>query len=67
MARGKGRVAPKPDKANLPEKICPVCQRPFSWRRKWARDWEQVRYCSDACRRAARHDELKGGTMDLPA
>ncbi|WP_222546503.1 DUF2256 domain-containing protein [Asaia lannensis] len=51
MARGKGRVAPKPDKANLPAKLCPVCHRPFSWRRKWARDWDRVRYCSDKCRR----------------
>ncbi|WP_076574528.1 DUF2256 domain-containing protein [Aeromonas sp. RU39B] len=35
----------------LPEKMCPVCQRPFRWRRKWARDWESVRYCSERCRR----------------
>ena len=34
-----------------PSKTCPVCQRPFEWRRKWARDWDQVVYCSDACRR----------------
>jgi len=39
------------NKQNLPEKICPHCQRPFVWRKKWARDWENVRYCSDACRR----------------
>jgi hypothetical protein len=37
-------------KQNLPEKICQQCQRPFAWRKKWARDWESVRYCSDACR-----------------
>ncbi|GGJ79902.1 DUF2256 domain-containing protein [Deinococcus aquiradiocola] len=35
-------------------KVCPVCGRPFSWRRKWARDWPQVLYCSDRCRAAAR-------------
>ncbi|MFQ2071837.1 DUF2256 domain-containing protein [Aeromonas veronii] len=39
-------------KPHLPEKICPVCQRPFSWRRKWARSWEEVRYCSERCRNA---------------
>ena len=32
------------------EKNCVICQRPFQWRRKWARDWEHVKYCSDACR-----------------
>ena len=34
----------------LPEKLCAACARPFAWRKKWARDWEQVRFCSDACR-----------------
>lgn len=23
----------------------------MAWRRKWARDWAQVRYCGEACRR----------------
>jgi len=35
----------------LPEKICQTCGRPFVWRKKWAKDWEQVKYCSDRCRR----------------
>ncbi|RVT97930.1 DUF2256 domain-containing protein [Rhodovarius crocodyli] len=38
-------------KPHLPEKPCAACGRPFAWRRKWARDWENVRHCSDACRR----------------
>ncbi len=37
-------------KSDLPEKLCVVCGRPFVWRRKWAKVWEAVRYCSDACR-----------------
>ncbi|MEE4350023.1 MAG: DUF2256 domain-containing protein [Pacificimonas sp.] len=37
-------------KADLPAKTCPVCQRPFVWRKKWERDWENVVYCSKACR-----------------
>ncbi|TNE60394.1 MAG: DUF2256 domain-containing protein [Bacteroidetes bacterium] len=37
-------------KQHLPQKICPVCGRPFSWRKKWAREWEQVKYCSKRCR-----------------
>ena len=43
-------------KLNLPSKICVACARPFAWRKKWARDWEEVRYCSQRCRR-----EAKGG------
>ena len=41
-------------KANLPTKVCPVCGRPFSWRKKWEKSWEEVRYCSERCRRAAK-------------
>jgi hypothetical protein len=37
-------------KLNLPEKICIACQRPFTWRKKWERNWEEVKYCSDRCR-----------------
>ena len=36
----------------LPVKTCAACGRPFTWRKKWAASWEQVRYCSDACRSA---------------
>lgn len=39
-------------KAYLPSKICQTCARPFTWRKKWERDWDQVRYCSDRCRSA---------------
>ena len=32
-------------------KSCASCGRTIEWRAKWARDWDDVRYCSDACRR----------------
>ena len=35
------------------DKLCARCGRPFDWRKKWARDWEQVKFCSDACRRGS--------------
>lgn len=38
-------------KAFLPSKLCPVCQRPFVWRKKWAKVWHEVKYCSERCRR----------------
>ncbi|PZX51161.1 hypothetical protein LX76_03202 [Cereibacter changlensis] len=37
-------------KADLPSKLCATCGRPFAWRKKWARDWEAVKHCSDRCR-----------------
>lgn len=38
-------------KSQLPTKICEICGRPFTWRKKWERDWDQVKYCSERCRR----------------
>ena len=35
----------------LPTKVCQTCGRTFSWRKKWERTWDDVRYCSDLCRR----------------
>ncbi|MBJ7550975.1 DUF2256 domain-containing protein [Marinomonas ostreistagni] len=37
-------------KPHLPSKQCPVCQRPFAWRKKWAKCWDEVKYCSERCR-----------------
>ncbi len=37
-----------------PPKTCVVCGRTIIWRKKWARDWAEVKYCSDACRRRAK-------------
>lgn len=52
MAKGGRRNAngQAPRKADLPSKPCAACGRPFAWRRKWARDWEAVKFCSDRCR-----------------
>jgi hypothetical protein len=44
----------QPTKKDMPSKVCAACERPFTWRKKWARDWEYVKYCSDACRSAGR-------------
>ncbi|WP_138434192.1 DUF2256 domain-containing protein [Winogradskyella algicola] len=38
-------------KQHLPIKICPICERPFTWRKKWAKNWDNVKYCSEKCRR----------------
>lgn len=38
-------------KSDLPSKICQTCGKPFDWRKKWAKVWDEVKYCSDRCRR----------------
>ncbi|MET0865837.1 MAG: DUF2256 and DUF3253 domain-containing protein [Nakamurella sp.] len=41
-------------KSALPTKTCLVCGRTVTWRKKWARDWAEVKYCSDGCRKRAK-------------
>ena len=47
-------------KGDLPSKLCAQCGLPFAWRKKWARVWEEVRYCSDRCRSAS----IAGGRLN---
>jgi hypothetical protein len=42
----------KGNKSSLPSKPCAACGREMTWRKRWAKNWVQVKYCSDACRRA---------------
>ena len=37
--------------AGLSSKICEVCGLPFNWRKKWQKNWDDVKYCSEKCRR----------------
>jgi len=37
-------------KENLSAKICAYCKLPFSWRKKWEKNWNEVKYCSNRCR-----------------
>jgi hypothetical protein len=38
-------------KGNLPSKNCLHCNRPFNWRKKWEKTWEEVKYCSEGCKK----------------
>jgi hypothetical protein len=51
-SRAVGPSGFKGNKSYLPTKPCQSCGRPMSWRKRWASTWDQVRYCSEACRRA---------------
>jgi len=34
------------------------------WRKKWERDWQNVRYCSDACRRLGAADDGNDAALE---
>jgi hypothetical protein len=54
--------------ATLPTKPCTTCGREITWRKKWERSWDQVKYCSDACRQRKPADldaRLEQAILDL--
>ena len=58
MKSGKGTTVAK---QNLPEKVCATCGRPFVWRKKWARAWDDIRYCFERCRRNKNGGSIRSG------
>jgi hypothetical protein len=42
----------KGNKSTLPSKPCIACGWPMTWRKRWASTWNDVRYCSERCRRS---------------
>ncbi len=50
----------------IPEtKICESCGREIEYRKKWARDWENVKFCSDECRRNKNRHDYRPAIMQL--
>jgi hypothetical protein len=49
-----GGNVPMRKKGDLPVKDCAHCRRPMIWRKAWAKNWNNVSYCSDRCRREAK-------------
>ena len=51
-------------------KTCVACGRRIEWRKKWERDWENVRYCSKGCRKRGVSEvdaDLESAITDLLA
>ena len=59
LARKHVNLGTAPAKSDLPQKLCAACGLPFAWRKKWARDWDQVRFCSDRCRAKGASEERR--------
>jgi hypothetical protein len=37
-------------KQSLPNKPCVQCKKPMQWRKKWAKNWSEVKFCSQKCK-----------------
>jgi len=44
----------KGNKSYLDSKYCQQCGHEMVWRKAWAKNWQQIKYCSDACRNASK-------------
>jgi hypothetical protein len=52
----------------LPDsKSCTVCGGAIHWRRRIARNWDEVMYCSASCRRASVANARTGSTERVEA
>lgn len=52
-------------KTNPPDKICESCGRSFEFRKKWERDWDQIKFCSDECKRNKNKFDFKNEILTL--
>jgi hypothetical protein len=51
---GERRDSFKGNKAFLPSKPCLACAREMTWRKSWAKNWSDVKYCSSRCQKEAK-------------
>jgi hypothetical protein len=45
----------KGNKGYLPSKPCLACQKEMSWRKSWAKNWSEIKYCSERCRKNSKN------------
>jgi hypothetical protein len=48
---GPRAVLHYPGVVTPPPKTCASCGRTLEWRAAWTKNWDEVRYCSDRCRK----------------
>ncbi len=46
-------------------KTCATCGRIMVPRKKWAKNWDQVKYCSDRCRKRKPQDSYEAQILEL--
>lgn len=46
-------------------KICTSCGRTIEYRKKWEKNWPEVKYCSDECRRNKNKYDYREAIMSL--
>eukprot|EP00542_Grammatophora_oceanica_P009367 CAMPEP_0194027226 /NCGR_PEP_ID=MMETSP0009_2-20130614/1398_1 /TAXON_ID=210454 /ORGANISM="Grammatophora oceanica, Strain CCMP 410" /LENGTH=274 /DNA_ID=CAMNT_0038666201 /DNA_START=204 /DNA_END=1028 /DNA_ORIENTATION=- len=52
-------------KEHLPTKVCVTCNRPFTWRKKWEKVWDDVTTCSKSCNRERRSSKQRQNRLAM--
>lgn len=50
---------------NQVTKICATCGRTIEPRKKWAKNWEEIKYCGEKCRRNKGATNFEDKILDL--
>ena len=48
-----------------PDKICASCGRLITYRKKWEKNWAEIKYCSDECRRNKNRFDFRDKILEL--
>lgn len=49
----------------MTEKSCSTCGRKIEPRKKWAKNWNEIKYCSDKCRSSKKSINFENAILDL--
>lgn len=49
----------------MDQKICESCGRTMEFRKKWEKNWENIKYCSDECRKNKNRFDYKKKITEL--
>lgn len=55
------------DMDDIKSKICATCGRVIEPRKKWAKNWDEIKYCSEKCRRNKNGDSFETQILELLA
>ena len=58
-------MAHSKDQKEIPSKTCESCGREITYRKKWARNWSNVKFCSDECRANKNKFDFRAGIIEL--
>lgn len=58
-------IEENPDLEKVAMKICSVCGRVIEPRKKWAKNWDEIKFCSEKCRRNKKTVQYETQILEL--